>query len=220
MYLARLHRLAGQSNHDHVSVTNNLKKNQALSQRQRQATRTYNIINVYYADMMLLHEKQVNGAIGIDFSCDDNGRSLTEGVRTVAAVQATHGVTSFAPTVVTSPLEVYQRNLPAYTPQTGGRHGATALKLHLEGPVLSEAKRGAHRLSLLKPPDTRLEALYGEGVKYESTVGIITIAAELEVSPSPPPPHHHPPTHSHTVFHVANGIYIHVCFRRSKCGHD
>ncbi len=98
-------------------------------------------------------------------------------------MQASHGVTSFAPTVVTSPIEVYQRNLPAYTPQGGGRHGANALKLHLEGPVLSEAKRGAHRLSLLKSPDTRLEALYGEGVKYESTVGIITVAAELEASP-------------------------------------
>lgn len=124
---------------------------------------------------------QINGASGIDFSCDDNGLSLTSGVSSVAAVLATRGVTSFCPTVVTCPIEVYQRNLPAYKPIRGGKHGANALKLHLEGPVLSESKRGAHRLSLLKPPDS-LNKLYGDGIDFKSTVGIVTIAAELEVS--------------------------------------
>jgi hypothetical protein len=71
--------------------------------------------------------------------------------------------------------------------------------------VLSEAKRGAHRVSLLKSPDpdARLEALYGEGVKYESIVGIITIAAELEVIP-----------HTHCLSFISvNDLYpyIYIC---------
>ena len=46
--------------------------------------------------------------------------------------------------------------------------------------MLSEAKRGAHRLALLRRPEESLESIYGEGVDFKAAVGIITIAAELD----------------------------------------
>ncbi len=45
--------------------------------------------------------------------------------------------------------------------------------------MLSEEKRGAHRLSLLRQADS-LENLYGCGIDFKATVGVITIAAEIQ----------------------------------------
>jgi N-acetylglucosamine-6-phosphate deacetylase len=62
---------------------------------------------------------QLNGAVGVDFSCCDNGRSLTEGVAAVAAHVVKHGVTTFCPTVITSSRDVYQSCIPHFNPSLG-----------------------------------------------------------------------------------------------------
>jgi N-acetylglucosamine-6-phosphate deacetylase len=132
---------------------------------------------------------QLNGAYGIDFSNDDNGHSLTVGAQEVARRIVSHGVTSFCPTVVTGPFDGYDRNIPHYKPFSGGDMvsdpesgagvGANALKLHLEGPVLSHEKAGAHRKQYLREPAC-FASIYGpECAAAVGNIGVITIAAEL-----------------------------------------
>jgi len=90
-----------------------------------------------------------------------------------------HGVTGYCPTIVTSPLNVYKQLLPFLHRREGGPKGAALLGVHLEGPLLSRARRGAHREEHLKLEASSggLAALYGE-VCLEN-VSIITLAPEL-----------------------------------------
>ena len=103
---------------------------------------------------------QLNGAAGHDLTA--NPHSIWE----VAAAIARHGVTGFLPTIVSAPPAVAMaaaRVLAAGPP--ADHRGATALGLHLEGPFLNPAKRGAHDPSQLRAPD---RALAGAGAQDES----------------------------------------------------
>ena len=119
---------------------------------------------------------QLNGAIGVDFSSGDNGRSLTEGVSAVAAHVAKHGVTLFCPTVITSSRDVYKTCIPHFKPTPGGRAGAGAIGLHLEGPCLNAKRNGAHDRALLQQPSSFTE-VYGCPSTH---VKVVTLAPELD----------------------------------------
>lgn len=82
---------------------------------------------------------QINGAFGVDFT------EAPQGLYAVAASLTRFGVTSFLPTVITSPLDkvatalrVWQQGPP------GGFQGAIPLGYHLEGPMINPEKKGAH----------------------------------------------------------------------------
>lgn len=120
---------------------------------------------------------QINGGYGIDFT--HNVENVEEGINMVAKKLLAHGVTSFCPTLVTSPTETYKKVLPKIKKQEGGEHGATVLGVHIEGPFISVNKKGAHQELHIKGfPDgfKTLMDMYGslENVSY------ITLAPEID----------------------------------------
>ncbi len=112
---------------------------------------------------------QLNGAFGHDFT------THPETIWQVAANLPRWGVTSFLPTVITSPRsqidkaqQVMQNERPA------DFQGAEPLGLHLEGPFLNPQKKGAHNPAYIREPD--LEWI--ENWSPETAVSLVTLAPE------------------------------------------
>ncbi|XP_027468290.1 N-acetylglucosamine-6-phosphate deacetylase isoform X4 [Zalophus californianus] len=120
---------------------------------------------------------QINGGFGVDFS--QATEDVGSGVALVARRILSHGVTSFCPTLVTSPPEVYHKVLPQIPVKSGGPHGAGVLGVHLEGPFISREKRGAHPEAHLRSFEANafhdVLATYGP----LDNVRIVTLAPEL-----------------------------------------
>ncbi|XP_061080200.1 N-acetylglucosamine-6-phosphate deacetylase [Conger conger] len=120
---------------------------------------------------------QINGGFGIDFSLATD--DVNAGVTLVAKKLLEHGVTSFCPTLVTSPPHIYHKVLPEIKVHDGGVQGAGVLGLHLEGPFISLEKKGAHPEKYLRSLNTggagELLETYGQLDK----VSIVTLAPEL-----------------------------------------
>lgn len=115
-----------------------------------------------------LVDLQLNGAFGVDFSDPDADLAAA-----AAALPAT-GVTAFAPTIVSSPAELYGPCLRRHAePVPDG--AARILGTHIEGPFLAPGRLGAHDPAVARDPDllelrTWLEA---------GLVRIVTMAPEL-----------------------------------------
>lgn len=95
-------------------------------------------------------ELQVNGISGRDFT--EEPAAMWD----VGEALAAHGVTSFLPTIVSSARERVEAALAAWV--TGGdqaHESAAPLGVHVEGPYLSPARRGAHDRGRLRTPDVR-----------------------------------------------------------------
>lgn len=83
------------------------------------------------------------------------------------------GVTSYLPTVISSNYEFYERffsELDGVIDDLGTRW----LGLHLEGPFLSPARKGAHPISAIEAADDRLFQLFMESFE----IALVTIAPE------------------------------------------
>ncbi|CAK1578427.1 unnamed protein product [Parnassius mnemosyne] len=119
---------------------------------------------------------QINGGWGVDFSIDTE--NVEEGVRKVAKELLAHGVTSFCPTMVTSEKEKYSIILPQIKELQGGKHGATVLGVHLEGPFISLAKKGAHSHEFIMNPEKGLESIREVYGPLDNVI-IVTLAPEL-----------------------------------------
>ena len=113
---------------------------------------------------------QCNGGLGIDLAGDP------ERLWELGAALPQFGVTAWLPTIVTTPDGIVDRAIDALAagPPPGWR-GAVPLGLHLEGPFLSEEKRGAHPAALLRPPS--LAAI--EGWSRERGVAVVTLAPDV-----------------------------------------
>ncbi|XP_061837504.1 N-acetylglucosamine-6-phosphate deacetylase isoform X1 [Nerophis lumbriciformis] len=125
---------------------------------------------------------QINGGYGVDFS--QVSEDVNASVSLVARKVLEHGVTSFCPTLVTSPLDVYHKVLPQVKVHDGGRHGAGVLGVHLEGPFISAEKKGAHPERFLRTFASGGSADLIEVYGSLDDVAMVTLAPELEGSQS------------------------------------
>jgi N-acetylglucosamine-6-phosphate deacetylase len=112
---------------------------------------------------------QVNGAFGLDFSTDGGG------VAEVAARLPQTGVTSFLPTLITSPFEGYSERVSDVQRASLDATGANVLGIHLEGPYLNPAKCGAHNPALFRAVDVDEIVRWAGG----DMIRIVTLASEL-----------------------------------------
>jgi N-acetylglucosamine-6-phosphate deacetylase len=117
-----------------------------------------------------LVDLQVNGAFGLEVGGD--ARAL----RVLAGRLPSAGVTTFLPTAVSSGPADY-RGVGAALADARGALGARMPGLHLEGPLLSPARAGAHRAGEIAGAgatiDDVLDDLLGAGV-----VRLVTLAPE------------------------------------------
>ncbi|XP_028824420.1 N-acetylglucosamine-6-phosphate deacetylase isoform X1 [Denticeps clupeoides] len=120
---------------------------------------------------------QINGGYGIDFSQASDDYSL--GIAMVAKKLLQHGVTSFCPTIVTSPPAIYQQVLPQIRVQNGGPDGAGILGVHLEGPFISKEKKGAHPPQFIRSFNIGAIADLLEIYGQLDNVTMVTLAPEL-----------------------------------------
>ena len=112
-----------------------------------------------------------NGAFGVDCASATPAQwdSYIAGL-------AAHGVTSVLPTIITAPIA--QLHEAATRIAAAMAAHPAILGLHLEGPFLSPAQRGAHRADWLLTPEHALEALLANDA-LRQTLRLITLAPEL-----------------------------------------
>jgi N-acetylglucosamine-6-phosphate deacetylase len=91
---------------------------------------------------------QVNGGGGVLFNNEPNLAALGA---MVLAHRAT-GTTTMVPTLVSDEQEVYRAGIDAIS-QARARGDQSVLGLHIEGPFLTQGKRGVHRLEMIRQID-------------------------------------------------------------------
>lgn len=115
-------------------------------------------------------ELQFNGGFGQDFTDDPTA------IWPVAAQLPQHGVTAFLPTIITAPLEKSAAGQRVVTEgRPAGFRGATPLGLHIEGPFLNPAKKGAHNPNYLRLATLEAVANWSPA----TGVRLVTLAPEL-----------------------------------------
>lgn len=123
-----------------------------------------------------LVDLQVNGYKGVDFSGHDlTEESFAQACRDMLAA----GATAFLPTLITSPAETYERNLPLIARALDAEEfRGRVLGIHLEGPFISreDGARGAHTAEWVRDPDP---AYLDELIRLaDGKIRLLTIAAD------------------------------------------
>jgi N-acetylglucosamine-6-phosphate deacetylase len=125
-----------------------------------------------------LMDLQNNGSFGADFA-----DATPQQWQQVLAGLAARGVTALQPTIITAPLEELNE---AFSRARAARDAAQGtptcriLGVHLEGPFISEARKGAHRAEcMLDPTDEALDVLLGHPDTRE-TLLTVTLAPERD----------------------------------------
>lgn len=115
---------------------------------------------------------QVNGGGGVLL----NDRPDADGIETICKAHARFGTTALLATLITDTPDATQRAIDSAT-VAAGRSVPGFLGLHLEGPHLSVAKKGAHEQSLIRPMnDKDLERLVAAKADLECL--LVTVAPE------------------------------------------
>lgn len=113
-----------------------------------------------------------HGCVGEDFS-----DATPEGLQAIADYELSQGVTYICPTGMTlgeDQLTKICQNVAAHRAKNAG--GAEVVGAHLEGPFLSQAKKGAQNADFLHAPD--IEMLRRLQTAAEGCVKLVTVAPE------------------------------------------
>jgi N-acetylglucosamine-6-phosphate deacetylase len=124
-----------------------------------------------------LVDAQVNGAFGVDLFGADRAGWLTVGRKLLGT-----GVTAFAPTFITAPLDDLAAALGTYPGHRAAlaetTDAAMPLGVHCEGPFLADGRRGAHpAVHLCDPQPQRVAQLIEAG---GGELLYVTLAPERE----------------------------------------
>ena len=112
-----------------------------------------------------------HGGGGSSFNDADSAVAAAQ----IAATHRAHGTTTLMASLVTAPLDEFERTVAALA---GLVEQGLLAGIHLEGPWLSPAHRGAHDEALLRTPDPEsIDRIMRAG---RGTVRMVTIAPELE----------------------------------------
>ncbi|RIA96959.1 Carbohydrate Esterase Family 9 protein [Glomus cerebriforme] len=129
-------------------------------------------------------DMQINGAFGVDFSVWKGEKQMKEGLDKVAKGLVKYGCTSFVPTIVSSPKEIYHQVLPLLKPRKGNKdNGAEVLGVHVEGPFITPSQLGAHEESCLQTATNGFNDfidIYGLHELKDHAIKIITVAPDVE----------------------------------------
>ena len=119
---------------------------------------------------------QVNGYLGVDFSSPD---LESEDIFRITEELGKAGTAGYCATLISSPLEIYERNLPLIS-RAMEKHGVRGrlLGIHLEGPYISpeEGARGAHNARWMRRADSAEFDRFQEWAC--GRISIITLAPE------------------------------------------
>ncbi|MCD4672401.1 MAG: transposase, partial [Anaerolineaceae bacterium] len=114
-------------------------------------------------------ELQINGGFGKDFTASP------ESIWEIASKMPQFGVTSFLPTIITSPLDTVAKAQTIVVQDPDNEFcGASPLGLHIEGPFLNPAKKGTHSEALIRNPS--LEDI--QNWTLDQGVKLVTLAPE------------------------------------------
>ncbi|MCV3239463.1 N-acetylglucosamine-6-phosphate deacetylase [Mesorhizobium sp. ZC-5] len=119
---------------------------------------------------------QVNGGGGVML----NDRQDVETIRTICAAHAPFGTTALLPTLITDTREITAATVEAGA-QAAREHVPGFLGLHLEGPHLSIARKGAHDPALIRPMSDADEAALIAA--HEKVPHLLTTVAPESVTP-------------------------------------
>lgn len=124
---------------------------------------------------------QINGALGLAFP--DLNPDNSSQLQAIGDYLWQQGVDAYMPTIVTASTATIQQALEvleAWAAITPSSTTATILGVHLEGPCLNPAKRGAHPAEHLQP--LNIDSLRHIWGNYSDLVQIMTLAPELDPS--------------------------------------
>ena len=115
-----------------------------------------------------------HGAVGVDVNGAD-----ADGFEKICRFFASQGTTSWLCSVLTDTKEQTMHAIQMYKEwKNTEHHGANLMGIHLEGPFLCPAYKGAMPEHLLKKPDMELLKAYQEAAEGE--VRYITVSPEVE----------------------------------------